>query len=88
MKQKLDLVNNLYVTLLHMQGSTVEREASEKERAKVSPTLKDVDFVNSGAALYIGENDRTKLMSVLTSDTQVCGCDSQLYCLQYSGVWV
>ena len=87
MKLKLDLVNNLYVTLLHMQGSTVEREASEKERAKVSPTLKDVDFVNSGAALYIGENDRTKLMSTLTCDTQVCGRDSQLYCLQYSGVW-
>ena len=54
-----------------MQGSTVEREASEKERAKSSPTLKDVDFINSGAALYVGENDRTKLMNVLTSDTQV-----------------
>lgn len=54
-----------------MQGSTVERKASEKERAKVSPTLKDVDFINGGAVLYIGETDRIKLMSTLTSDTQV-----------------
>lgn len=61
----------IQVTLLHAQGSTVEREASQKEHAKVSPTLKDVDFINSGAALYIGEDDRMKLMSILTSDTQV-----------------
>ena len=59
------------VIMLCMQGSTVEREASQKEHAKHSPTLKDVDFINSGAALYIGENDKTKLMSTLTSDTQV-----------------
>jgi len=57
--------------MLHAQGSTVEREASEKERAKLSPTLKDVDFINSGAALYVDENDKMKLMSALTSDTQV-----------------
>ena len=54
-----------------MQGSTVEREAGEKERAKVSPTLKDVDFINSGAALYVCETDRVKLMDILKSDTQV-----------------
>ena len=66
--------HNLTIFLVYavcVQGSTVEREASEKERAKSSPTLKDVDFINSGAALYVGENDRTKLMNVLTSDTQV-----------------
>jgi len=61
----------LLIILLHVQGSTVERKASEKERAKVSPTLKDVDFINGGAVLYIGETDRIKLMSTLTSDTQV-----------------
>jgi len=57
--------------LLDVQGSTVEREASEKERAKVSPTLKDVDFINSGRALYVCESDWIKLMSILKSDTQV-----------------
>ena len=54
-----------------MQGSTVEREASEKERVKVSPTLKDVDFINNGAAVYIDENDKIQLMSTLTADTEV-----------------
>lgn len=66
-----------------MQGSTVEREASQKEHAKVSPTLKDVDFINSGAALYIGENDKTELMSTLTADTQVlasCITSCPFYC--------
>jgi len=57
--------------LLGVQGSTVEREAGERERAKVSPTLKDVDFINSGSALYVCESDRMKLMSILKSDTQV-----------------
>ena len=57
--------------LLGVQGSTVEREAGEKERAKVSPTLKDVNFINSGMALYVCENDWIKLSSILKSDTQV-----------------
>jgi len=57
--------------IIDVQGSTIEREASQKEHAKVSPTLKDVDFVNSGMALYISENDKMKLMGILTSDTQV-----------------
>jgi len=59
------------IILYYVQGSTVEREASQEERDKVSPTLKDVDFINIGASLYIDENDRTKLMSTLASDAEV-----------------
>ena len=61
----------ILIIVVHVQGSTIDREASQKEHAKVSPTLKDVDFINSGAALYIAGNDKMKLMSSLTSDTQV-----------------
>lgn len=59
------------VAWYRMQGSTVQREAGDKERAKVSPTLKDVDFVNSGMGLYVCESDQIQLMNILKSDTQV-----------------
>lgn len=49
----------------------MQREAGDKERAKVSPTLKDVDFVNSGMGLYVCESDQIQLMNILKSDTQV-----------------
>ena len=59
------------IVVLGVQGSTVEREASEKELAKVSPTLKDVDFINSGTAFHVCQSEQIKLMSILKSDTQV-----------------
>ena len=38
-----------------LKGSTVDREASDKEKAKKEPTLKDKDFLNDGAKVRIGD---------------------------------
>uniref|UniRef100_A0A671N859 Phosphatidylinositol 5-phosphate 4-kinase type-2 alpha n=1 Tax=Sinocyclocheilus anshuiensis TaxID=1608454 RepID=A0A671N859_9TELE len=38
-----------------LKGSTVAREASDKEKAKELPTYKDNDFINDGQKIYIDE---------------------------------
>jgi hypothetical protein len=38
-----------------LKGSTVDREASNKEKVKDNPTFKDNDFLNDGMKIHIGE---------------------------------
>ncbi|XP_030747077.1 LOW QUALITY PROTEIN: phosphatidylinositol 5-phosphate 4-kinase type-2 alpha-like [Sitophilus oryzae] len=64
-----------------LKGSTVDREASEKEREKDLPTLKDNDFVNEQMKVFIGEEARSKLMETLTADVDFL---TRLHLMDYS----
>lgn len=54
-----------------MKGSTVDREASDKEKEKDLPTLKDNDFVKEGLKIHIGETAKEKLLETLNADVEV-----------------
>ncbi len=54
-----------------LKGSTVAREASEKERQKDEPTYKDNDFLNDGFKIHIGEDAKAKLMDTLGEYTSL-----------------
>lgn len=54
-----------------MKGSTVDREASDKEKEKELPTLKDNDFVKDGTKVVIGDEAKERLMETLTADVEV-----------------
>ena len=41
-------------------------------QAKINPTLKDLDFTESGEKITIGEDSKEVLMKALHSDVQVC----------------
>ncbi|KAG5876136.1 hypothetical protein JTB14_029701 [Gonioctena quinquepunctata] len=64
-----------------LKGSTVDREASEKEREKELPTLKDNDFVNEQMKVSIGEEAKTKLMETLSADVDFL---TKLHLMDYS----
>ncbi|XP_066153765.1 phosphatidylinositol 5-phosphate 4-kinase type-2 alpha isoform X3 [Euwallacea fornicatus] len=64
-----------------LKGSTVDREASEKEREKELPTFKDNDFVNDQMKVYIGEEAKAKLMETLTADVDFL---TKLHLMDYS----
>ena len=49
----------------YLLGSTVDREASQKEREKDQPTFKDNDFLKDGVKIHIGEEAKAKLMETL-----------------------
>ncbi|KAK2705673.1 phosphatidylinositol 5-phosphate 4-kinase type-2 alpha-like [Artemia franciscana] len=51
-----------------LKGSTVDREASEKEKEKDLPTLKDNDLMKDGTKVIIGEEAKEKLVDTLTAD--------------------
>ncbi|XP_014262552.1 phosphatidylinositol 5-phosphate 4-kinase type-2 alpha [Cimex lectularius] len=51
-----------------LKGSTVDREASDREREKDLPTYKDNDFVKEGTKIYIGEEAKEKLLETLNAD--------------------
>ena len=53
------------------QGSTVARQASDKEKAKDLPTYKDKDFMKDGVTINIGDDAKEKLMSTLQADVTV-----------------
>ena len=48
-----------------LKGSTVDREASQKEREKDEPTYKDNDFLHDKCKIHIGEDAKAKLMDTL-----------------------
>jgi len=64
-----------------LKGSTVDREASQKEREKSHPTFKDNDFLNDGVKIHIGEEAKTKLMETLTADVEFL---TKLHIMDYS----
>lgn len=54
-----------------LKGSTVDREASEKELEKDLPTLKDNDFIKQNIKIDMGESAKEKLLETLTADVDV-----------------
>lgn len=53
-----------------LKGSNPEnREASEKEKVKDLPCLKDNDFIKNGAKLFLDLKSKEKLISTLEADT-------------------
>ncbi|CAK9817597.1 Phosphatidylinositol 5-phosphate 4-kinase type-2 beta [Anthophora quadrimaculata] len=64
-----------------LKGSTVDREASDKEKEKDLPTYKDNDFVKEGMKIYIGEEAKAKLIETLTADVDFL---TRLHLMDYS----
>ncbi|VDN55209.1 unnamed protein product [Dracunculus medinensis] len=64
-----------------LKGSTVQRQASEKEKAKDLPTLKDNDFLEDNYKLLLPENAREKLVNMLSTDTEFL---ARLHLMDYS----
>ncbi|XP_051174894.1 phosphatidylinositol 5-phosphate 4-kinase type-2 alpha isoform X1 [Leptopilina boulardi] len=64
-----------------LKGSTVDREASDKEKEKDLPTYKDNDFVKEGMKIYIGEEAKEKLIETLTADVDFL---TRLHLMDYS----
>lgn len=64
-----------------LKGSTVDREASEKELEKDLPTLKDNDFIKQGVRVDIGEAAKEKLLETLTADVEFL---TKLHLMDYS----
>ncbi|TRZ03347.1 hypothetical protein DNTS_033254 [Danionella cerebrum] len=54
-----------------LKGSTYKRQASRKERAKSSPTFKDLDFQQMHEGLYFDAETYTALMKTLQRDCRV-----------------
>ncbi|XP_050019798.1 phosphatidylinositol 5-phosphate 4-kinase type-2 gamma isoform X2 [Microtus pennsylvanicus] len=52
------------------QGSLVSREASDKEKVKELPTLKDMDFLNKNQKVYIGEEEKKVFLEKLKRDVE------------------
>lgn len=81
------VMRNVFSNHLHthrkfdLKGSTVDREASDKEREKELPTFKDNDFVNEQMKVYIGEEAKSKLMETLTADVEFL---TKLHLMDYS----
>ncbi|KFO35102.1 Phosphatidylinositol-5-phosphate 4-kinase type-2 alpha, partial [Fukomys damarensis] len=53
-----------------LKGSTVAREASDKEKAKELPTLKDNDFINEGQKIYIDDSNKKAFLEKLKKDVE------------------
>lgn len=60
---------NLIYRKYDLKGSTVDREASEKERTKPNPTFKDNDFVKDNVKLYVKPEDKQRIMEMLEADS-------------------
>ena len=54
-----------------LKGSTIDRIASTKEKAKSSPTLKDVDFTQTLGKIKIGDEAKTDFMKKVEADVGV-----------------
>ncbi|XP_010003735.1 PREDICTED: phosphatidylinositol 5-phosphate 4-kinase type-2 gamma-like, partial [Chaetura pelagica] len=53
-----------------LKGSLVSREASDKEKGKDLPTLKDMDFLNKNEKVYVGEEEQRDFMEKLKRDVE------------------
>lgn len=64
-----------------LKGSTVDREASDKELEKNLPTLKDNDFINQRFKIQIGQEAKDKLFDTLRADVNFL---AKLHLMDYS----
>uniref|UniRef100_A0A1B0BP91 PIPK domain-containing protein n=1 Tax=Glossina palpalis gambiensis TaxID=67801 RepID=A0A1B0BP91_9MUSC len=64
-----------------LKGSTVDREASEKELEKNLPTYKDNDFIKQKVRVEIGDDAKKKLMDLLANDVELL---TKLHIMDYS----
>ncbi|XP_071588940.1 LOW QUALITY PROTEIN: phosphatidylinositol 5-phosphate 4-kinase type-2 gamma-like, partial [Heliangelus exortis] len=53
-----------------LKGSLVSREASDKEKGKELPTLKDVDFLNKNEKVFVGQEAQRDFMEKLKRDVE------------------
>ncbi|XP_072346812.1 phosphatidylinositol 5-phosphate 4-kinase type-2 gamma-like [Scyliorhinus torazame] len=63
-----------YMLTIHrkydLKGSLVSREASDKEKVKELPTLKDMDFLNMNQKVYVEREDKNLFMEKLRRDVE------------------
>src|SRR5699024_9141521 len=52
-----------------LKGSTVDREASEKEKGLDIPVYKDNDFTRDGVRIFADEDWKRRFLETLTADT-------------------
>ncbi|XP_008318357.2 phosphatidylinositol 5-phosphate 4-kinase type-2 gamma-like, partial [Cynoglossus semilaevis] len=70
------VMRNVFSHRLHvhkkydLKGSLVSREASFKEKDKELPTYKDMDFRNKMQKVYVGEEEKEKILDKLNRDTE------------------
>lgn len=64
-----------------LKGSTVDREASEKELEKQLPTFKDNDFIKQKIKIQIGDVAKEKLFETLNNDVNFL---TKLHIMDYS----
>ncbi|KAF7692816.1 phosphatidylinositol 5-phosphate 4-kinase type-2 alpha isoform X2 [Silurus meridionalis] len=64
-----------------LKGSTVSREASDKEKTKELPTYKDNDFINDGQKIYIDEENKKIFLEKMKNDVEFL---AQLKLMDYS----
>ncbi|XP_073682086.1 phosphatidylinositol 5-phosphate 4-kinase type-2 alpha isoform X2 [Garra rufa] len=64
-----------------LKGSTVAREASDKEKTKELPTYKDNDFINDGQKIFIDDENKKMFLEKLKNDVEFL---AQLKLMDYS----
>lgn len=64
-----------------LKGSTVDREASDKELEKHLPTFKDNDFISQRKSIKVGDEAKEKLFKILQHDTDFL---KKLHIMDYS----
>uniref|UniRef100_A0A7E4VYL4 1-phosphatidylinositol-5-phosphate 4-kinase n=1 Tax=Panagrellus redivivus TaxID=6233 RepID=A0A7E4VYL4_PANRE len=64
-----------------LKGSTVQRQASEKEKTKDLPTLKDIDFLEENYKIMLPADAKEQLLALLKCDTEFL---TRLHLMDYS----
>ncbi|MCP9258197.1 Phosphatidylinositol 5-phosphate 4-kinase type-2 alpha [Dirofilaria immitis] len=64
-----------------LKGSTVQRQATDKEKTKELPTLKDNDFLEDKHKLILPADAREKLLSMLRDDAEFL---ARMHLMDYS----
>lgn len=52
-----------------LKGSLIDRQASDKEKAKDLPTYKDIDFLSGNRRIIVGQQTKDQILIKLKSDT-------------------